>query len=147
MSSLNDTAHHYRPADHYWIVAGDETRRWSSAASAYVPQENAGYLAWLAAGGLPARIASEAELDAVLIASGHGDRAPHPPKRMVLKSLIGARLIATGKIDAAKAALEANPAAWARWVAPDQPAIHHDDPDALALLAAIGADAPAIMAE
>ena len=137
----------YDPANHYWIVAGDAVQLWSSAAPGYVPADDDGYLAWRSAGGLPARIASEEELDAVLAGAGAGTRAPHPPKRTVLKSVIVSRLIATEKIVAAKSALEADPAAWARWVAPDRPAINHDDPDALALLAAIGADAEAIMAE
>lgn len=137
---------HYDPADHYWIVAGDVSRLWSSGAATFVPAGDGTHLAWLAAGGHPTRIASEAELDAVLVAAGLGDRAPHPPKRQVLKSLIIGRLIAAGKIGAARAALEEDAAAYARWWAPDRPAINCDDPDALALLAAIGADVDGIMA-
>jgi hypothetical protein len=136
----------YDARDHYWIVAGDETRLWSSASAGYVPAGDTGYLAWSGAGGWPTRIVSEEELDAVLVAAGCGDRAPHPPKRQVLKSVIIARLIEAGKITAAKAGLEQDAAAYARWWAPDRPAINHDDPDALTLLAAIGADAEAIMA-
>ena len=52
----------------------------------------------------------------------------------------------TALVHAAKAALDADAAGYARWWAPDRPAIHHDDPDALALLAAIGAEAATIMA-
>ena len=136
----------YDPADHYWIVAGDDTQLWSSAEPGYVAADDAGYLVWCAAGRQPTRIASEAELDEVLIAAGLGDRAPHPPKRTVLKSVIIARLIADGKIGEARAALDADAAAHARWWAPDRPAINFDDPDALALLAAIGADAETILA-
>ncbi len=137
----------YDPANHYWIVAGDADRLWSSAAPGYVMADDASYLAWHASGGPPTRIASEEDLDAVLADAGHGDRAPHPPKRTVLKSVIVSRLIAADKIGAAKAALDANPAAFARWFASDRPAINHDDPDALALLTAIGADPDAIMAQ
>ncbi len=56
----------YIPSNHYWIVAGDETRVYSSALAAYVTLPNAGYTAWLAEGRLPTRIASEVELWQVL---------------------------------------------------------------------------------
>jgi hypothetical protein len=133
----------YDPADHYWLVAG---RLWSSALPGYIEEDDADYVAWRAVGALPTRIASEEELDAVLLAAGQGHRSPHPPKRQVLKSVIIARLIAAGKIAAAKAELEQDAAAYARWWAPDRPAINHDDPDALMLLATIGADPDVIMA-
>lgn len=68
------------------------------------------------------------------------------PNRIIPKSVIVSRLIEAGKIGAAKAALDANPAAFARWFASDRPAINHDDPDALALLNAIGADPDVILA-
>ena len=71
---------------------------------------------------------------------------PEDGKRLVPKSVIVSRLIAAGKIGAAKAALDASPAAFARWFASDRPAINHDDPDALALLTAIGADPETILA-
>ncbi len=69
------------------------------------------------------------------------------PKRQVLKSVIISRLIDAGKIEAARTALDQDAAAYARWWAPDRPAINYDDPDALALLTAIGADLDAILAE
>jgi len=136
----------YDPTCHYWLVSGDDRRPWSSAVPGYIGADDAAYLAWCAGGGIPTRIASEEELDAVLVAAGHGDGGPHPPKRTVLKSVIVARLIAAGLVAAARAALEADAAAWGRWVASDRPAVNCDDPDALALLAAIGADPDAIMA-
>jgi hypothetical protein len=136
----------FDPADHYWIVAEETGQLWSSASAAYVAADAPTYLDWLAAGGIATRIASEAELDAVLVAGGRGDRAPNPPRRAVLKSVIIARLIAAEKIAAAKATLESDAALYARWWAPDRPAIHHDDADALALLGAIGADPATIMA-
>lgn len=67
-------------------------------------------------------------------------------KRLVLKSVIVSRLIAADKIAAAKAVLDRNPAAFARWFASDRPAINCDDPEALALLNAIGADPDVILA-
>jgi hypothetical protein len=72
--------------------------------------------------------------------------AQPPPRRLVAKSLIISRLIEAGKIEAARAALEANASAYARWWAPDKPAIYADDPEAIALLQSIGADPAAILA-
>lgn len=69
-----------------------------------------------------------------------------PPKRTVPKSVIVSRLIEAGKIGAAYQALNSNPEYWARWVASDRPAINYDDPDALKLLQAIGADPAVILA-
>ena len=83
--------------------------------------------------------------DGVTFAEIYARRAEEP-KRMVLKSVVISRLIEAGKIGAAKAALDANPAAFARWFASDHPAVNHDDPDAIALLKAIGADPDAILA-
>src|SRR5688572_27183807 len=68
------------------------------------------------------------------------------PRRLVPKSVIVDRLNAAGKLGAARVALDANLYARERWYAPDRPAIYFDDPEALALLAAIGADAETILA-
>lgn len=83
--------------------------------------------------------------DGVTFAEIYARRAEEP-KRTILKSLIVSRLIEAGKIGAAYQALNSNPAYWARWVASDRPAINCDDPDALALLAAIEADPETILA-
>jgi len=56
----------YTPTDWYWIVAGDETKVFSSAIGEYVQPDNAAYVAWLGRGGVPTRIASEDELGEVL---------------------------------------------------------------------------------
>ena len=56
----------FSPTNWYWIVAGDESRVWSSKASAYVPADDATYQAWREAGGIPTRIGSEQELADVL---------------------------------------------------------------------------------
>lgn len=56
----------YDPRNWYWIVAGDETKTYSSAAGDYVPAADTTYQAWIAAGNAPTRIASEDELGEVL---------------------------------------------------------------------------------
>jgi hypothetical protein len=56
----------YDPKDWYWIVAGNEAQVFSSATGNFVPANNATYLAWLADGTMPTRIASEIELGEVL---------------------------------------------------------------------------------
>lgn len=56
----------YDPRNWYWIVAGDETKVYSSAAGDYVQAANANYQTWLASGNTPTRIASEDELGEVL---------------------------------------------------------------------------------
>lgn len=75
------------------------------------------------------------------------EAAWEPERRKVPKSVIVHRLIDLGKIEAAHDALEADKAAKARWYAADRPAIYHDDPEALELLEAIGADPEVILAE
>ena len=65
----------YTPYDWYWIVAGDESRVWSSKASAYVSVSDATFQAWLDRGGIPTRIASEEELSGVL--RPYGLRGPY----------------------------------------------------------------------
>lgn len=62
------------------------------------------------------------------------------------KSVVVNRLIEAGKIGDAMSALMASPAAFARWTAPDWPEVYRDDPDVLAMLTAIGADATQILA-
>lgn len=126
----------YTPQDWFWIVNGDASRFWSSYAGAYLQALPEG------AGVTP--IASEEELTEVLAV--YGLPGPVAMRRKVRKSLVQARLIEAGLMNAAYAALIANPISFARWFAPDQPEVHADDPDALALLAAIGADATPIMA-
>jgi hypothetical protein len=59
-------ARNYNPANWYWIVAGDESRVFSSAVGNFVPANDATFLAWKADGTLPTRIVSEIELGEVL---------------------------------------------------------------------------------
>lgn len=56
----------YIPGNHYWIVGGDETKRFSSAVGDYVLADDATYLAWVENGGVTTRIANEQELGEVL---------------------------------------------------------------------------------
>ncbi|CAL8972927.1 hypothetical protein RHODGE_RHODGE_01042 [Rhodoplanes serenus] len=65
----------WTPQDHYWIVAGDETRVWSSARGDYVPTNDAPYTAWREAGGVATRISTEQDLTDVLAL--YGLRGPH----------------------------------------------------------------------
>jgi hypothetical protein len=81
------------------------------------------------------------------------EELPAPPeadaaasRRMVAKSLIVRRLHEAGLLEAGRAALDADLYARERWYAPDRPAVYWDDPEALALLAAIGADEATVMA-
>lgn len=116
----------------YKLLASGGVQRLADGACIPEDERNADWRAyqdWLAAGNTP-------------------DPADQPAaeRRKVLKSTVVARLIATGKINAAFAALNANKAAFARWFSPDHPAVYADDPEALALLAAIGADPAVILA-
>lgn len=73
-------------------------------------------------------------------------REAEPERRLVRKSLIVQRLHEAKLLTAAQAALNADPYARERWYAADRPAIYADDPEAVALLIAIGADPQAILA-
>ena len=73
----------YNPANWYWIVGDNATQVWSSARVAYVPATDATYAAWLLAGGLPTRILSEAELQAVLT----GQYPPGWPPTLAQKAM------------------------------------------------------------
>ena len=56
----------FNPLNWYWIVNGSTTQVFASAGGNYVPVADAAYAAFLADGNQPTRIASEAELGAVL---------------------------------------------------------------------------------
>ena len=55
----------YNPRNWYWAVGGSTTQVYSSAGTAYVPIADATYEAWLAAGGMPTIIDTEANLAGV----------------------------------------------------------------------------------
>ncbi len=90
----------YNPADWYWIVGGDDTQVWSSAAAAYVPAGNATYQEWRSRDGRPTRIASEAELAEVL-----GELWPQHVPPIVLTWKARAALKMAGKFEAASQAV------------------------------------------
>lgn len=71
---------------------------------------------------------------------------PEPVRETVLKSTVQSRIIDKGKMDAAYAALTANPVYFARWFAPDRPVVFCDDPDAVLLVQALGLDPAEILA-
>lgn len=58
----------YTPTNWYWIVAGDQTKAFSSAVGDYVPANDATFVAWKAAGNSPTNIESAASLGQVLAA-------------------------------------------------------------------------------
>lgn len=73
----------YTPSNWYWIVAGDESRVYSSKAGDYVALSDAGYVAWIAAGGQPSRIKNADELAEVL-----ADSSVRPAQADMLRRLI-----------------------------------------------------------
>ncbi|RUX96141.1 MULTISPECIES: hypothetical protein [unclassified Mesorhizobium] len=77
-----------------------------------------------------------------------GSAWSEPPvaRQMVLKSTVMQRLIDVNKMGIAQGALWAQPNAFARWFAPDHPAVYCDDPDAMAFVAALGLDPAIILA-
>jgi hypothetical protein len=129
----------YNPKGWYWIVAGDETQVYASAQAELVPITDPTYQAWLTAGGEPTRIDSIGNLKEVLRA------ANVPPYHQVPTRTVVDRLEAAGKLEAARAALDAAPLyTRERWN--NRQLINADDPDANALLQTIGADPAAILA-
>ena len=128
----------YNPRDWYWIVAGDESRVWSSRRKAYVPDDDEDYGTFLALGRRPTRIASEAELAAVL-EQQYPDGSPRPPRHIA--PLAFRRLFTDGERAAIHTAAQTN-AAISVWVMDGAAAqvIDLDDPaTAAALNALVGA--------
>ena len=69
----------YVPTNWYWIVGGDETRVFSSAAGDYVPVSDPTYQSWAADGTQPTRIDTEVNLGEVL-----ADGSARPSRAAVL---------------------------------------------------------------
>lgn len=67
-------------------------------------------------------------------------------RRGVLKSVVQARIIDAGKMAEAYAALTTNPVYFAKWFAPDHPAVYCDDPDAVGLIQTLGLDPAQVLA-
>lgn len=59
-------------------------------------------------------------------------------RRTLPKSTVTGRLIEMGKAAEVKAALDADPVAWARWFTPDWPEVFADDEGLMAFLSALG---------
>jgi hypothetical protein len=134
------------PAENTYIeIGGDASRYWSTARKQYVVAGDAIMATWLAAGRTPIQVASEEDISTTLASIGLGALAPIPQRYLVDKALIVDRLIAGAKADAAFAAFDQLPRATReKWNTRN--AIYSDDPDALALLKAIGADPSMILA-
>lgn len=135
----------YIPTDHYWTIAADAERVYSSARRAYVPLDDAGYQAWLGRGWTSAvAMPSEAALWALLAAQAPqclpDDQQPVPT---ISKAQALLWLLQHGKSEADIDALIAViPDAEQRAVAEiewryRQP-FHHDHPLFAALAPAIG---------
>lgn len=137
----------FQPDDWYWIVGGDQTRVWSSRSARYYAASNAGYKSWLAGGGIPTRIDSEESLWEVLNAQfPAGLPADLTPPVIIPKRVIVDRLHVAGKLEAAKAALDAADLyTQERWNTRTD--IYADDPTALAMCQQIGVDPAVILAQ
>ncbi|ESX49448.1 hypothetical protein NLY43_25680 [Mesorhizobium sp. C416B] len=88
----------------------------------------------------------EAPEDARQVWGGKAWSAVPSVRRMVLESVVQARIIDAGKMAQAYAALTGNPIYFARWSAPDRPEVYSDDPDAVGLVHALGLDPAVILA-
>ena len=98
----------YTPGNWYWIVAGDESRVYSSARARYVPPDDPIYTAWLQSGRLPTRIASERDLVDVLLAQYPAGAPPEYTPTPASISMRQARLVRlqVGLLEAATAAVD-----------------------------------------
>ena len=88
----------------------------------------------------------EAPEDARQVWDGKAWSAAPAVRRLVLKSIVQSRIIDAGKMQQAYAALTSNAVYFARWFAPDHPAVYSDDPDAVGLIRALGLDPEVILA-
>lgn len=92
----------YTPTDWHWIVGGDESRYWSSAAGAYVEE--------LPEGAGVTRIASEDELTEVLAVYGLPGPVAIVPDRVTARQF-KLQLLAAGLIDDVEAWIATQPRA------------------------------------
>mgnify|MGYP001580423970 CR=1 FL=1 len=134
----------YQADAHYWHVAGDALRAWSSAEVKYVAADSETTTAWLERGGVPTRIASEAELRDVLAAAGCPERAPGYVPQSIYMWQAKTALAAIGKLSAIDAAIDAsnNPALMVAWHT--APYISRTSEAVAAIGAMTGLDAKAI---
>lgn len=122
----------YTASNWFWIVAGDETQCYSSAAAATVP------VAQVPDGVTPTRIVSMGELIEVLRAANVA------PYHSVPTALIVDRLKAAGNFAAADAALKASADLFARFYTRGY--IYADNQEARQFLSAVGANPENILA-
>lgn len=103
-------------------------------------------------GWIPTTLSPEDDATAALYGSvlsgGNISNYIEPPaeRAMIAKSTVMQRIIDAGKMGSAFAALTANPIYFARWFAPDHPAVFSDDPDAVAFVVALDLDPATILA-
>ena len=163
----------YDPHNWFWIIAGDETRAWSSAARGYVdiaqadPDRDGSAVRmtydphnwfWIVAGD-EGRAFSSAVGSYVDISEADPERttlidseesmitvlreANVPPYHQVAKSTVLSRL---GDDGAAKAFALTTVGQQLRWNAPDKPAVNADDAETIAIIRSIGRDPDVILA-
>lgn len=139
-----------RPEDWYWIVAGDQTRVWSSARGTYVPIDDETYLAWKSPDEVPppgsnftTRIDSEESLSDVLMKYDLAGPVTRVPSTVHIAWLEQA-LIEISKLGAVNAAVAADPATaslWRRVVM-----VNKSDPHVVAVAAALRIDLDTLFA-
>jgi hypothetical protein len=83
---------------------------------------------------------------AQLAAAFPGYVPPTPPRPSVLKSVVMDRVSAAGKMSSAYTMMTQNPDNFGKWFAPDKPFVYCDDPDAVAVVKALGLDPTVILA-
>lgn len=112
------------------------------------PEHTAAVMVTEEAGAVAVSLLDSPELWADLHEWGTPDDYVEPaaPRRQVLKAVVEQRLIEAGLMDAAFAALSSSGVLFVRWYSRISDSVFFDDPDALALLDAIGADPEVIMA-
>lgn len=86
--------------------------------------------------------------DARQLYDWNGGWHPLVERKLVPKSVVQARIIAKGPqyMTQALQMLQSNAVYFARWFAPDHPAVYCDDPDAVGLVNALGLDPNEILA-
>lgn len=128
----------FNPANHYWCI---DNAIWSSAAKAYVPKHDDAFLAWADLGGVPTKIASEAELRETLAAAGFPKLAPGYAPASVYMWQAKTAIAAIGLLEEADNAIDAsnNPALLLAWHT--APEISRASPAVAAIGATLGLSA------
>lgn len=130
----------YDAKNWYWVIAGDNLQVYASQRVTSVPDSDEGYQNFLADGSLPTRIASMDELIAVLRAANVA------PYHTVSSYRIVRRLEEGGYASAALQVIDAPENAILKARFYTLGTIPADDPDAIAMVIAAGADPDVILA-